>query len=79
MLLFEGGAAEFIDSSGKVVATSRPPTKNEQIQEALIDQSVFIHPTTVFRRDVFIALGGTDASCTPRTMTYGFDLPSARK
>ena len=53
-----GGAAEFIDSSGKVVATSRPPTKNEQIQEALIDQSVFIHPTTVFRRDVFIALGG---------------------
>jgi GT2 family glycosyltransferase len=53
-----GGGAQFIDPNGKVVATVRPPAKNEYIQEALIDGCVFIHPTTIFRRDVFAALGG---------------------
>lgn len=53
-----GGAADFIDSADKVVATFRPPTENAWIQKALTDSSVFVHPATIFRKDVFAALGG---------------------
>jgi GT2 family glycosyltransferase len=53
-----GGAAEFIDKRGAVLKVVHPPTGDGQIRAALPDASVFLHPTTMFRRSVFASLGG---------------------
>jgi cellulose synthase/poly-beta-1,6-N-acetylglucosamine synthase-like glycosyltransferase len=65
-----GGAAEFIDRRGKALRIVRPPTEDRDIRAALLDTSVFLHPTTVFRRDVFVSLGGY----RPITHAEDYDL-----
>ena len=53
-----GGAVEFIDATGKVLSLARYPIEDCEIRAALLDSSVFWHPTTVFRREVFVSVGG---------------------
>jgi len=53
-----GGAAEFIDGTGRPLFVVRPPLDSDAIRRHLPESNVFLHPTMVFRQDAFFALGG---------------------
>jgi hypothetical protein len=53
-----GGAVDFIDAHGTPLLTVRHPADDKAIQRALLDSSVFWHPTVLFLKKIFIALGG---------------------
>jgi GT2 family glycosyltransferase len=53
-----GGAVDFIDARGNPLLTVRYPSDHKAIQQALLDSSVFWHPTVVFSKDAFLAAGG---------------------
>lgn len=53
-----GGAVEFIDEVGKVFALARHPTQNQEIQRALLNASVFWHPSVLLRKSTFVWAGG---------------------
>jgi hypothetical protein len=43
----------------------RYPTANDELQEALLASNVFAHPSVVFRRDVFLKVGGYRCQFAP--------------
>jgi cellulose synthase/poly-beta-1,6-N-acetylglucosamine synthase-like glycosyltransferase len=53
-----GGAVDFINARGKVLLTARNPIADKAIKRALLDSSVFWHPTVLFSRKAFVSLGG---------------------
>ncbi|MEO8736041.1 MAG: glycosyltransferase [Edaphobacter sp.] len=53
-----GGAVDFIDARGNMLLTARYPTDDKAIKRALLDSSVFWHPTVLFSRKAFACLGG---------------------
>jgi glycosyltransferase involved in cell wall biosynthesis len=53
-----GGAVEFIDATGKSLAITRYPETDHEIKTSFSRQNPLVHPTVLFRRDVFLALGG---------------------
>jgi hypothetical protein len=54
-----GGAVRFMDLTGKVLRTEHNPVKDSLIRSALLKGDCpFWHPTTVIRKDVFLAVGG---------------------
>ncbi len=53
-----GGAVDFIDARGNMLRTARYPAADKTIRRALLDSSVFWHPTVLFSRKAFISLGG---------------------
>ena len=57
-----GGAVEFIDTTGKPLGMTRLPETDSEIRAAFSGHTPFIHPTVVFRREAFVALGGYRAA-----------------
>lgn len=53
-----GGAVEMVRRDGATLGVVAPPTEDCAIRHALFDTTVFYHPATAFRRDLFAALGG---------------------
>ena len=53
-----GGAVDYIDAKGNKLLTSRNPLTDKEIKRALLDSSVFWHPTVLFSREAFASLGG---------------------
>jgi hypothetical protein len=66
-----GGAVEFIDVTGKPLITVRYPETDYDIKSrAFSRQSPVVHPTALFRRDVFVSVGGY----RPVFMAEDYDL-----
>jgi glycosyltransferase involved in cell wall biosynthesis len=53
-----GGAAEWIDATGRPMWVLSFPTMNQEIQEILPTQFAFCHSAVLMRRDVFQRVGG---------------------
>jgi len=53
-----GGAAEFIDGTGRHICVAPHPVTDEEIRRALPDGNVFWHPSILLRRSVFLSVGG---------------------
>jgi hypothetical protein len=53
-----GGAVECIDAAGRVLTTWSNPTENRMLQLALNERCLLMQPSTLMRRDAFVALGG---------------------
>lgn len=53
-----GGAVAFIDRRGTVLRTVHLPTQDREVRAQLLDANLFFHPATMFRRELFVALGG---------------------
>lgn len=53
-----GGHAVFIDESGRRLFPYTPPCTPEEIRRALHRKCCFLHPTVMFRADVFAVVGG---------------------
>ena len=53
-----GSAADWINSTGKYLLTSRPPTSHEGIRTALLTSSPFVHTSVLMRRDQYTQVGG---------------------
>ncbi|WP_348266553.1 glycosyltransferase [Edaphobacter sp. DSM 109919] len=53
-----GGAVDFIDARGNKLHTARYPAADTAIKRALLDSSVFWHPTVLMSRRAFVCLGG---------------------
>jgi glycosyltransferase involved in cell wall biosynthesis len=53
-----GGAAEWIDATGKSLGIHRYPGENHMMRSALHDGSPFAHPTILMRREAFVSAGG---------------------
>jgi glycosyltransferase involved in cell wall biosynthesis len=53
-----GSAADWINSAGKFLLTSRPPTSHEGIRRALLTSSPFVHTSVLMRRDIYTQVGG---------------------
>jgi hypothetical protein len=53
-----GSAADWINSAGKYLLTSRPPTSHEGIRKALLTSSPFVHTSVLMRRNIFTEIGG---------------------
>jgi hypothetical protein len=53
-----GSAANWINSVGKFLLVSRPPTSHEGIRAALITGSPFVHTSVLMRREIFTQVGG---------------------
>lgn len=57
-----GGAAEIIDAAGRPLRVIRPPLEHEAIERILRTRNMMLHPTTLARRDLLVALGGYRAA-----------------
>jgi Glycosyl transferase family 2 len=66
-----GGAVECIDAAGRVLTTWSNPTENRTIQLALNERCLLRQPSTLMRRDAFVALGGYRA---PFAQAEDYDL-----
>ncbi len=53
-----GSAADWINSVGKYLLVSRPPTSHEEIKTAFLTSSPFVHTSVLMRREIFIQVGG---------------------
>lgn len=53
-----GAATRVIDEAGKELRTWTPPLDDAQIRNELIQANQFAHPSVMFRKDVFEAVGG---------------------
>jgi glycosyltransferase involved in cell wall biosynthesis len=57
-VLLVGGAAQFVDSSGKPLFVRRMPCHNSEIAQFMRANSAFMHPAVMFRADVLDRVGG---------------------
>ena len=53
-----GGAYEFIDSTGKILAKRQNPVEDRDIRSHFLVDSPFLHSTVVMRRETFLSVGG---------------------
>ena len=53
-----GGAVEFMDASGKTLATTQYPADDQEIQRRLLHECPIQHPAVMMRRDVMKSVGG---------------------
>ncbi|WP_322971464.1 glycosyltransferase family A protein [Faecalibacter sp. LW9] len=53
-----GSNADFIDMEGEYIFTSKLPLKHDDIIRSLEKRATFINPTTAFRKNAFLKVGG---------------------
>lgn len=52
-----GGAFELIDTTGKTLCTAVNPLEDREIRRALVDGSVFLHPSVLMRKEALDMVG----------------------
>ena len=53
-----GGAVEWINTNGRPLIIQENPTKNQDVQAALLERCPLWQPTVLMRREAFVAVGG---------------------
>lgn len=53
-----GSAAQWINTEGRFLLVSQPPTSHEEIRTALLTGNAFVHTSVLMRRETFTRVGG---------------------